>query len=320
MAFVAPKPRPAPFLGTPPAIFPPILGLFGLGLGWRRGADAFGLPAELGDVILGAVTALYLFALAAYLRKLAARPAVLAEDLRILPGRAGVGAMVLCLYLLSAAWLPFGAGIAAAILWAGLAAHLAFLGVLIAVLAAGPAEQRRVTPVWHLNFVGFILAGITAPAVGMAGLGMAILWATGAMAVAIWAASARQFLAAGVPAPLRPLLAIHLAPAAMLGLVAAGLGLAPAAQAFAVLAAILLAVFVLSARWLTAAGFSPFWGAFTFPLAATASLWLTLDGIWRIPGGLALVAATLLVPWIALKVLQLWAKGQLGPKTGAAVA
>ena len=75
---------------------------------------------------------------------------------------------------------------------------------LDAVLAAGPAEQRRVTPVWHLNFVGFILAGITAPAVGMAGLGIAILWATGAMAVAIWAESARQFLAAGVPAPLRP--------------------------------------------------------------------------------------------------------------------
>jgi len=320
MAFKPPPPRPALFRGTPPAIFPAILGLFGLGLGWRRGADAFGLPAELGDVILGAVTALYLFALAAYLRKLAARPGVLAEDLRILPGRAGVGAMVLCLYLLAAAWLPFGAGIAAAILWAGLAAHAAFLAVLIPVLLTGPAEQRRVTPVWHLNFVGFILAGVTAPALGLAGLGTAILWATGAMAAAIWAESARQFLAASVPAPLRPLLAIHLAPAAMLGLVAAGLGLAPVAQAFAVLAAILLGALVASARWLLAAGFSPFWGAFTFPLAATASLWLTLGGDWRIPGGLALVAATLIVPWIAFRVLQLWARGQLGPRTNAAVA
>jgi len=320
MAFKPPPPRPALFRGTPPAIFPAILGLFGLGLGWRRGADAFGLPAELGDVILGAVTALYLFALAAYLRKLAARPGVLAEDLRILPGRAGVGAMVLCLYLLAAAWLPVGAGIAAAILWAGLAAHAAFLAVLIPVLLTGPAEQRRVTPVWHLNFVGFILAGVTAPALGLAGLGTVILWATGAMAAAIWAESARQFLAASVPAPLRPLLAIHLAPAAMLGLVAAGLGLAPVAQAFAVLAAILLAALVASARWLLAAGFSPFWGAFTFPLAATASLWLTLGGDWRIPGGLALVAATLIVPWIAFRVLQLWARGQLGPRTNAAVA
>lgn len=320
MAFVAPKPRPALFRGTPPAIFPAIMGLFGLGLGWRVGAGAFGLPPGLGEAVLGAVTLLYLFCLAAYVRKLAARPSVLLEELRILPGRAGVGAMVLCLYLLAAVLLAYAPGPSRAVLIAALAVHGAFVAVLLRVLLTGPAEQRRVTPVWHLNFVGFILAGLSAPGLGLAGLGQAVLWGTGAVALLIWAESLRQFLAASVPAPLRPLLAIHLAPAAMLGLVALALGQVALAGALAVLAAALLAALVLSARWLTAAGFTPFWGAFTFPLAATASLWLSLGGVWRVPGGLALVAATLIVPPIAFKVLQLWAKGQLGQKTGAAVA
>lgn len=320
MAFVAPKPRPSLFRGTPPAIFPSIMGLFGLGLAWRVGADHFGLPPGLGEAILGAVTLLYLFALAAYLRKLAARPAVIQEDLRVLPGRAGVGAMVLCLYLLAAVAMPYAPGLARSVLLAALAAHAVFVAVLLRVLLTGPAEQRRVTPVWHLNFVGFILAGLSAPALGLPGLGQAVLWGTGAVALLIWAESLRQFLAASVPAPLRPLLAIHLAPAAMLGLVALALRQEGLAGALALAAAGLLAALALSARWLTAAGFTPFWGAFTFPLAATASLWLSIGGVWRVPGGLVLVAATLIVPPIAFKVLQLWAKGQLGPKTGAAVA
>ena len=320
MAFVAPKPRPALFRGTPPAIFPPIMGLFGLGLAWRPGAGAFGLPPGLGEAVLGAVTLLYLFCLAAYARKLAVRPAVLLGELRILPGRAGVGAMVLCLYLLAAVAMPYAPGLARSVLLAALAAHLVFVAVLLRVLLTGPAEQRRVTPVWHLNFVGFILAGLSAPGLGLAGLGQAVLWGTGAVALLIWAESLRQFLNASVPAPLRPLLAIHLAPAAMLGLVALALGQGGLAGALALVAAGLLAALLLSARWLTAAGFTPFWGAFTFPLAATATLWLSLGGVWRVPGGLARVAATLIVPPIAFKVLQLWAKGQLGQKTGAAVA
>lgn len=320
MAFKPPPPKPALFCGTPPALFPPIMGLFGLGLGWRAGAGDFALPPGLGEVILGAVSLLYLFTLMAYLRKLLARPGVLAEDLRILPGRAGLGAMVLCLYLLAASVVPYAAGLARGILWLGLAAHVAMLAVLIGTLLTGPAEQRRVTPVWHLNFVGFIVAAAPAASLGLTGLAEAILWGTGAIAILIWGESARQFLVASVPAPLRPLLAIHLAPLAVLGIAAASLDLAGLAGAFAITAAIVLVVLGLSVRWLMAAGFTPFWGAFTFPLAATATLWLTLGGVWRIPGGLALVAATLFVPWVAAQVIRLWGKGQLGPRTNAAIA
>ncbi|WP_343115518.1 tellurium resistance protein [Ostreiculturibacter nitratireducens] len=320
MAVMAGAGAPGLWRRTPPAVFPPIMGLFGLGLAWRRGVNSFGLPDGIAEAILGAVTALYLFCLLAYLAKFLRRPAVLVEDLRVLPGRAGVGAMVLCLYLVAAVALPYGPGLARSLLWVAVVVHAAMLVVLIRVFATGPAEQRRVTPVWHLNFVGFILAGLTAPAVGETALAWAVLWVTGFIAVLIWAIGARQLRTAPPPAPLRPLLSIHLAPAAMLGVVALGVGFENVAQIFAVIAAVMLALLIIGLRWITAAGFSPLWGAFTFPLAATSSLWIAIGGVWSVPGGIALIAATPFVPWIAARVLQLWAKGVLAAKTNAATA
>ena len=81
-----------------------------------------------------------------------------------------------------------------------------------------------------------------------------------------------------------------------------------------------LALAALRLRWLTEAGFSALWGAFTFPVAATANLWLSVGGIWRVPGGVALVAATLVVLPIGWKVIALWARGQLAIRTNAATA
>ena len=99
-----PLPRPVPGLwrGTPPAVFPPVLGLLALGLAWRRAGPQ--LPAGvagLGEAVLGAATLLALFALVAYAAKVAQRPGVLVEDLRILPGRAGVTAAVVSVHALA---------------------------------------------------------------------------------------------------------------------------------------------------------------------------------------------------------------------------
>jgi tellurite resistance protein len=64
-----PKP-PGRFRQVPPAIFPPILGLLALGLAWRRGAEVFGLPAGLAEMLLGAVSLLWAAAVFAYAAKL----------------------------------------------------------------------------------------------------------------------------------------------------------------------------------------------------------------------------------------------------------
>lgn len=321
MAFKPPAPTPPGlWRRVPPAVFPPILGLFGLGLGWRRAVDAFGLPRGLGETILGAVTLLFLFALLAYAVKLLRRPSVLVEELRILPGRTGVTAMVLCLYLLSITLAPYAGTAARSILVAGFAAHAALALLLIVLFVRGPAEQRRVNPVWHLHFVGFVIGALAATVFRHYIEAFGIFLATAVAAAVIWAISAEQMVKETVPAPLRPLLAIHLSPVALFGLVAHALDLEAVAMGSAGVAALLLAWFAVRARWLTEAGFSALWGAFTFPLAATATLWISLGGAWRVAGGVSLVAATLAILPIAWKILRSWAGGQLALKTNAATA
>jgi tellurite resistance protein len=312
-------PRPGLFRQTPPAAFTPVFGLLGLGLAWRRAAEAFALPGGWAEMLLGAVTLLYLFVLAAYLAKAARRPAVVAEDLRVLPGRAGLTAASLSLFLLAATALPYSAALTRGLLFAGLAVHALLAVAFLRALVAAPPEQRAVTPLWHLAFVGFILAPLSAAPLGMTGLSTAILGATVPLAIAIWALSAPAV--ARTPPPLRPILAIHLAPAALFATVAASLGLPQAALAFCILALAILALLVATARWIAAAGFSPLWGAFGFPAAAVCSACLAQGAEpFRSLGGVLLVGATLLVPTIAWRVLRLWAEGKLGPRTNAAIA
>ena len=181
------------------------------------------------------------------------------------------------------------------------------------------------TPVNHLTFVGLIVSEIPALQLGWHGYASAIIWLSLVTAVVIWTLSALQCARETPPPPLRPLLAIHLAPASLLGTVALLLGMGNLGLVFGILAIGLLAALLAGGRWITQAGFSPFWGAFTFPIAAFSSLMMILAGagygdVFRILGGVALIAATFFIPWVAVKVGQMWLKGGLAVKTNAAVA
>ncbi len=307
---------------TPPAIFPPMLGLMGLGLAWRQAAVVLNAPTFIGEMLLGAVSLLYVFGLVAYLAKVLRRPALVAEDLRILPGRAGLSAGTATGMLLAAALIPMAPALAKGVLVVFLAAHAIVALLILRSFALGPADQRRVTPVWHLSFVGFIIGAVPAIGLGWTGLANAILFTTMPIAAAIWLISALQFARADVPPPLRPLLAIHLAPVALFGMVTAGLGMTGAATAFGWVGITVLAALLAGARYLTKSGFSALWGAFTFPLAAFANLMFALVAVTGMPvaviGGLELVGATLAIAVIAFKVMQLWARGKLAKLTNAA--
>lgn len=322
---IPPKPFNAPPKGlwraTPPAVFPPILGLLGLGLAWRNGAAVLGSVDMIGEMLLGAVSLLYVFALVAYLAKVVRRPSALTDDLKILPGRTGLSAATGAGMLLAAAVMPMGVGLAKSVLVLALVAHTLIALLIVRALALGPAEQRRVSPAWHLSFVGFIIGAVAAPMVGWEGLARAILFTTLPIAAAIWLISALQFAKSDVPPPLRPLLAIHLAPVALFGIVSAGLGYGSAAVAFGYVGITVFAVMLLGVRYLTKADFSALWGAFTFPLAAFANLMFAAARTQFQPfamiGGIELVAATLAIAYIAFKIMQLWAKGKLAKATNA---
>lgn len=316
---LAPKPRPGLMRRVPPAIFPPILGALGLGLVWRQSGWMFGLPDGVAEIFLGAMTLLWLFAALAYAGKLLRRPGVLAEDLAILPGRAGISALMMTLYQVAMVLGPYAGGLARGLLIGGLCLHLALALWIARKLASAPAAQREVTPVWHLTFVGPILGAVAAQMLGLEPLARVIFWLTLPLAAGIGAVSLVQIVRRVPPAPLRPLLAIHLAPLSLFGVVALGLGWPQVALVFAALAVTLLLALVVSLKWLLAAGFTALWGAFTFPLAAFARLVLGLMP-GSLVGGAVLVVATLVILPILVRVMKDWAKGSLAVRTNAAEA
>ncbi|MGH1367369.1 MAG: tellurium resistance protein [Maritimibacter sp.] len=310
---------------TPPAIFTPIFGSFGLGIAWKRAVDAFGMPLAPSEVILGAVTLLYLFALLAYLSKILRRPAAIMDDLKVLPGRGGLAAMTLSGMLLAAALTPMSEALANTVLTIAVVGHGVLLVLVVITLLRAAPEARSVTPIWHLTFVGFIVSPIAAVPLGWVGFSHLVFWVSLIAAVVIWSISAIQFSKGDVPAPLRPLLAIHLAPAAMLGSVAMLLGYTGAGFGLGIASVVYVVMLLARLKWLLAGGFSPLWGAFTFPLAAFASQIQLLDGAgmggpFHVIGGIALIAASLIVPYVLWKVVQMWTKGTLAVKTNASQA
>lgn len=313
-----PPRRPARFARTPPAVFPVILGLLGLGLAGKRLLGALGLDPGLAEAVLGACSALWAFAVFAYLAKMFRRVSVVLDDLRVLPGRAGMAAASMGGMLVAAALAGFAPGLAKALLVLSLAVHLALALALIALLRGLPPEAREVNPTWHLAFVGVIVGGVAAVPLGWTAVAQGLLLGTIPLAVVIWGVSLWQLIRRIPPAPLRPLLAIHLAPASLFASVAALTGQGALAEGFAALAAILLTLLLIFLRWITTAGFSALWSAFTFPLTACATALILVGWVW--PGAAVFLLALGTVPVIAWRVLTLWGSGQLAAKTNAAEA
>jgi len=306
---------------TPPAIFGPILGLLGLGLLGRALAEAVSRDpvAQLSEALLGAAVLLHGFALLAYVAKPLRRPWALVEDISTLPGRAGVAAALAAVHLSAAALVPYAPALALAVTLAGLGAQAGFMALVLWRFTRLPPEARAVNPVFHLTFVGHILALFALVPLGWTGLAAGVFWVGLATAAAIWAVSLPR--APAQPAPLRPTLAIHLAPASVLASAAALMGWDQVALALALWAGLLGLALAARLPWLMAAGFSPFWGAFTFPLAAFAQAMVRgggAPGLW-LGGGLALLAAGF-IPWVAWRVLKLWPGGRLAQTTNASVA
>jgi tellurite resistance protein len=315
---VFPPRQSAAFAKTPPAIFPPILGLLGLAIALRLALAATGLPPALGELVAGAALGLWAFATAAYAVKIARRPGVVAEDLRGLPGRSGLAAMTMGGMAGATLLAGYGPVVAKVMIVLALTGHAVLALLLVRLLLALPPEARKVNPTAHLSFVGFIVAAPASVAVGWTGLAMALLLVTLPVAGAIWASSAVAFSRAVPPPPLRPLLAIHAAPAALMATVTGMLGYGALSAVFLSLGIAVAVALLASVRWLTSAGVSPMWGAFTFPLAALAGA--ALRGGWLWPGLALTAGALVVVPPILWWVLQRWPGGRLAAMTNAAEA
>lgn len=315
-----PPRKSALFAKTPPAVFPSILGLLGLVVALRQVLARLGLDLGPADLAGGIAVALWLFAVTAYGVKLARRPSVVMEDLRVLPGRSGLATMTMGGMVTATLLALYVPQMALVLMLAALAGHAVLAALLIRLLLGLPPEARAVNPTLHLSLVGFIVAAPAALTLGWGWLAEALFWAAIPVAVVIWGLSLRQFAASVPPPPLRPLLAIHLAPAALLALVAGLLGKAEIAALFLGLGTVYGLLLVAGGRWVTQAGVSPLWGAFTFPLAAMASAMLVKGGAWHWPGIALTVLGLAVIPAFLWWVLKRWPGGKLAAVTNAAEA
>jgi tellurite resistance protein len=308
------------FARTTPAVFPSILGLLGLASALRLALARLGWDPGPGDLAAGLAAALWGFAAVAYGTKIARRPGVVPEDLRVLPGRAGLATMTMGGMAAAGLLAAYSATAGSVLLVLALAGHAVQALLLLRLLSGLPPETRTVNPTLHLSIVGFIVAAPPALALGWTAMAEALFWAVMPVAAGIWVLSLRQFVSSVPPAPLRPFLAIHLAPAALLALVGGLLGRVELAAVFLGLGTVYGLVLLAGVRWVTQAGPSPLWGSFTFPRAALASAMRGAGGAWLWPGILVLVMALGLIPAIAWWVLKRWPGGRLAAVTNASAA
>lgn len=317
-----PPRRPALFASTPPAVFPPVLGLIGLGLAMRRSAALLGLGAGLAELALGLILGLWVLVIVAIKVKVWRRFSVLWEELRPLPGRAGLAAASMSGMAMAAVIAPYAPGLALGLVLASGFAHLVLAALVFVVMRRQGPEGFVPNPTWHLSLTGIIVAAAPLAGLGWTGLAEAITWVALGFAVVIWGLSLWQLWREVPPVPLRPLLAIHLAPAALLSLSFGALGHGGLQLGFLALAVALAVALLAGARWILAGGFSPMWGAMTFPLSALAlALLAGAAEFGTADAGVAVTLVALVVnPWLAFKILKLWPGGKLASRTNAAKA
>ncbi len=309
---------------TPPAIFPSILGLLGLGNGLRWLSGVWGYPVAAGDFLLGVAAALLLFFSLSYLAKLLARPGVLPEDLRAPPGQAGLAALALGYLVLAMGVLSKGQ-IAHWFWWIGVGLFLLLLLLIIKVQLKTPRAARSITPYALLPFTGLSAAAMAGFSLGYGLLSQIFVYA--ALLAFIWLGVRLgiKLVRNRPPAPLRPAYAGFLMSPSLLGLGFGQFGPEVVFVGFLALAWLIALLMLAGAGWMTKSGFSPVWGEIGFAVAIFFNL-----NIMAISKGYGFVAdtgalagaliGTPLILYITYKTLRMWMQRDLAKKTGAATA
>ena len=296
-----------------------------LSLGWANAARVIpGLSEGAGYLLLTASTGYFFWFMSLYLRKIITRPSVIWDDMQTAPARAGGAAMAMTMLLLAAGLLPFGA-LASLVWWLGVVMQIAASGAVLWALLQEPPNKRHFATFQYLTFVGPVL-GL------MAGVPLGYIWESKllvSIALVTWVVITTGTLVslrrAPLPRGVRPSVMIFLAPVCLLALGYGMLGYDIAFAVFYRLCCAIAAGLVLLVPWMVKGGYTPAWGAFTFPLAAFLNVQVMAMskgyGVWAEAGvyvGLAI--ATPVVLYMAYRTVMEWGTGNLARKSGAAIA
>ena len=308
---------------VPASLFAVVMGLDGLGGAWRAAARAYGASPWLADALLAVCAALWVGIFAAQvLKALVARERLRAELEDPVQGSLAALGPAALLLLATGVAVHFRE-VALALFWIGAAGEVALGAWLVGRWLTAPVPVASVTPALYLGpVVGNLLAATAAGAVGRADAGWLFFGAGLVSWLVLAAVLLGRYLSAGeLPARLRPLLGVELAPPA-LALVAyqALEGPGPDAMSRALLGFALFVAIVLvrlAGRFRDVPFAASYW-AFTFPLAALATGALRQASAARgsVAGALALplfVVANAVVAVIAFHTVVALTRGKLLP-------
>lgn len=289
---------PLPLLAVP-------LGLGGLGLAWRQAGFAW-----VGEPLMALTGLAWVLILLLHAARALRHPEAALADWRN-PVRCGfVGAASIGMMLTAAALLPHAPALARALLLPAVVLHLVIGLSLLARVLRGEGSAAMLVPPLMIPLVGNVLAPLFLVPLGLPMLG----WMLFGVGMLLWLGLQPLLLGrlfeAALPPPMRPSLAILLAPSAVGALAVDALGgPAPAFLALYGLAAFTFALLLMVLRPMLGAGFSiGYWG-FTFPLAAfTTATMKVAPGLigWGMLG-----FATLAIGAIGLATLRLAIQGAL---------
>lgn len=327
-----PKRYPAPefpprqgklFARTPPVIFTVLAGLMAVQLVARQLLVAAGLPLGSADLGAGILLALWLFCIFALIVRIGRRPSVIADDFRVLVSRNGLFSATISGMIAGQMIAPWWPGISLWLIMAALAAHLALALVFFTLAWRNRQSTRPHAWAWpdpglHLIYAGPLVAVPVLIAQGGSGAAAAI------SVICLMLASLG--LLAGViglirhqnPAPLRPMLLLHLAPVALASTVALSFGHETLAAILGLVALLLLLVMITAVSWLARAGFTPIWGSAIWPVVLVADC--------MAQGGALMTSAAVLLPVSAFGlvvcwwIFRLWPKGRLADMTNTGAA
>jgi tellurite resistance protein len=312
------------WLRTPPALFPCLLGFIGLGLAWRRAAEIWPVTPWIGEGILLVSCVLFMITGTFYHMKLSLRPSIVFEDLKFGPSRGTVSAGSMCLMLYATALTPYMYELAQIFWWAAVLQHAAYMVCVTLSLAKSDTKLSEVNPSLILPYVGYIVATIGGPGLGYATLSGFFLMVTIPGCIFIITLSLINLKKHNVNNTLRANYFIILAPLSIYGIGAFNIW---STEVYTVLwyVALVCGLCLLPfLGWFSAGGWSPAWGAFTFPLSAFAGVMLTgvqshFGLVADIGSVVSLGIATLVVPYIVWKTYLHWLEGKLALSTGAVI-
>jgi tellurite resistance protein len=306
---------------VPASLFGIILGLSGLGACWRLAHRLWGLPAAIGECLIGASAIIWVILILLYAAKwLQVRDEAVAE-LHHPVQCCFIGLIGVATMLIGNGVLPYSRPLAMVLFFPGMLFTLGFALWRTGLLWQGDREAAHTTAVLYLPAVaGTFVAGTAAAALGYPdwgslGFGIGFFSWLAIESVLLH----RLYHGPKMPPALRPTLGIQLAPA-VVGAVTY-LAITPGPPAILVHGMLGYGLFqaLLLLRltpWVREQPFGPSYWAFTFGATALAATPLIMiehgdRGMVQVLAPVLFVAANLLVAVIAIGTVRLLVQGKL---------